>query len=343
MSAVRVLAGLAAVGAAVAMKKMSPEKHDIDMVDPALHHPIMRMPFRVTNRRELELVRRMPLPKSESLPADVVIADRTIGNHAGVADPLPVRVIEPSHRSQPSGALLWIHGGGMIMGSPEQDDAMLGQIADELGILIVAARYRFAPEDPYPAGLDDCVNALRWLSDSAEELGVDPRRIAVGGASAGGGLAAAVALRSRDRNGTPVCFQLLNYPMIDDRTVLRSDHGGTGKFVWTPDSNRFGWTSYLGAPPVEDDDRIYAAPARATDLAGLPPAWIGVGELDLFHDEDVAYAERLKAAGVPCELLVEPGMYHGADGIRNEAPRMVAYRKSMIAALGKAVASPVAV
>ncbi len=181
------------------------------------------------------------------------------------------------------------------------------------------------------------MTALRWLHDSAEELGIDPDRVAVGGASAGGGLAAAVALRARDEGGPPLCFQLLNYPMLDDRTVLRTDHAGTGAFVWTPVSNRYGWSAYLGAEPRDHDDRVHAAPARATDLSGLPPAWIGVGQLDLFHAEDVDYAHRLIEAGVPCELVEEPGMYHAADQLRMNTARMQAYRQSMLDALQHAL------
>ncbi len=251
---------------------------------------------------------------------------------------LRVRVYERPDRTRPSGALLWIHGGGMIMGSLAQDNRFLSSLAEDLGVLVASVEYRLAPEHPYPAGLDDCMTALRWLHDRAEALGVDPLRVAVGGASAGGGLAAAVALRARAEGGPPLCFQLLNYPMIDDRTVLRFDHNGTGAFVWTPGSNRFGWTCYLGGAPQADDDREFAAPARAVDLAGLPPAWIGIGALDLFHAESVDYATRLAAAGVPCDLVDEPGMYHGADEITPAAPAMRAYRQSMIRALGSAIA-----
>ena len=159
----------------------------------------------------------------------------------------------------------------------------------------------------------------------------------MGGDSAGGGLAAALCQLARDRGGPAVCFQLLNYPMLDDRTVLRTDHQGRGTFIWTPASNRFGWSAYLGHAPSPADAPDHAAPARTADLAGLPPAWIGVGDLDLFHDEDVDYATRLEAARVPCELHVERGMFHGADQFLMKAPRMQAYRDRMVAALGGAI------
>lgn len=155
----------------------------------------------------------------------------------------------------------------------------------------------------------------------------------MGGDSAGGGLAASLSQVARDRGGPDICFQLLEYPMLDDRTVLRSDHGGTGAFVWTPASNRFGWTAYLGRPPIAGDAPRYAAPARTDDLADLPPAWIGVGDLDLFLAEDVEYADRLRSAGVACELHVEAGMYHGADAVLPKASTSRRFRDLMTAAL----------
>jgi acetyl esterase/lipase len=175
------------------------------------------------------------------------------------------------------------------------------------------------------------------VHEQAATVGVDPARVAVGGDSAGGNLAAALSLLARDRGGPAICFQLLEYPMLDDRTVLRADHGGRGELFWTPASNRFGWTAYLGHPPVKDDAPDYAAPARVDDLSGLPPAWVGVGDLDLFFDEDVAYAERLRAAGVPCELHIQTGMYHGADAIRGKAATSRAFRDRMTAALAAAL------
>ena len=185
----------------------------------------------------------------------------------------------------------------------------------ELGIPVIAARYRLAPEHPAPAAVHDAYSALAWLAAEAGSLGVDPRRIAIGGASAGGGLAAALALYAHDLGEVRPAFQLLVYPMLDDRTVTRADHHVPGVRAWTPKSNRFGWSSYLGTEPGSPGVSAYAAPARRDDLTGLPPAWIGVGSNDLFHDEDLAYARRLRDAGVPCELLVVDGAFHGFDAI----------------------------
>ena len=186
---------------------------------------------------------------------------------------------EPIGRTHPTGALLWIHGGGMILGHPEGDHDLCSRIARDLGILVVSVRYRLAPEHPFPAGFDDCFAALRWLHDNATDLGVENSRIAVGGSSAGGGLAAAVAQKAHDE-GVPLRFQLLLYPMLDDRTVLLRDTEGRGRITWTPRSNAYAWTCYLGHPPGAVEPPPYAAPARREDLTGLAPAWIGVGNLD---------------------------------------------------------------
>ena len=194
--------------------------------------------------------------------------------------------------------------------------------------------------EPAPV-LDETQQALveRASEMMADELGVDPARIAIGGNSAGAGLAAALTQLAADRGEAPVCFQLLVYPMLDDRTVLRPDHGGTGTFVWTPRSNEFAWTSYLGHPPGDHDARPYAVPARREDLTGLPPAWIGVGDLDLFHAEDLAYADRLRAAGVPCQVHVVAGMYHGADAFFRTSAAMTAFRAAMKDALSAALST----
>jgi acetyl esterase/lipase len=170
------------------------------------------------------------------------------------------------------------------------------------------------------------------MRENAGELGIDPDRIAVCGASAGGGLAAAVAQRSLDE-GIRLCAQVLLYPRIDDRTALSEDHDGRGRLAWSPSSNRYAWRAYLGREPRVSDAPQYAAPARRDDLTGLAPAWIGVGDLDLFYDEDVTYAERLTASGVPCQLFTVPGMYHAADGVAPNAPSMRRFRESLVAYL----------
>ena len=207
------------------------------------------------------------------------------------------------------------------MGTPQIEAQLSGGLARDIGAVVVSPDYRLAPENPFPAGLDDCMATLKWMAKQADELGIDPDRIAVHGVSAGGGLAAAVAQRAFDE-GIPLRAQALVYPMLDDRTVLRDDHAGCGELTWSPSSNRFAWTAYLGREPRMSDAPEYAAPARRTDVAGLPPAWIGVGELDVFYEEDVAYAEKLKAAGVPCELVTVAGMYHGADQLAPKALSM---------------------
>jgi acetyl esterase/lipase len=223
------------------------------------------------------------------------------------SDGIGIRLHRPPGGTEPGPALLWIHGGGYVIGTAQQDDRMCGKLARELGITVAAAEYRLAPEHPYPAGLDDCYAALLWLSRLPA---VDPSRIVIGGASAGGGLAAALAFMVRDRGEISPVAQLLVYPMLDDRSAHHTHLDAVEHRLWGRSSNAFGWSAYLGGA-----DPDVAVPARRTDLAGLPPAWIGVGTLDLFHDEDIAYAERLKAAGVPCELEVVPGAFHGFDQI----------------------------
>ena len=305
-----VLGTAALLGLLAAARTVRARHAALAPVAPDLRHPLLHVPITLSAPL-LRLVRA-----GRARPG-AVLAGTTVEEHSVPArdggPPVRVLVHDAPGRERRSGALVWIHGGGFVLGDPSADNELCGRIARELGVVVVNVDYRLAPEHPFPAGLEDCWSALRWLHDAADELGVDPERVAVGGASAGGGLAAALAQLAHDRAEVPVAFQLLVYPMLDDRTVLRPDHGGTGTFVWNPGSNRFGWTSYLGHPPAPEEPRPYAASARRADLSGLPPAWIGVGDLDLFHAEDVEYARRLTAAGVPCELHVEPGMFHGAD------------------------------
>lgn len=318
--------GAAAVAAALARARAVRE------VPRAMRIAPLWAPLALTTPALLPLARRVYGIPTE--PVDGV--EVTVRGLPGGA---AVRVHQPVGRERPSGALLWVHGGGTVIGTAAQDDRLCSELARDVGVVVVNVDYRLAPEHPFPMPLDDCAAALAWLRSSAAELGVDPARIAVGGASAGGMLATALAQRTTDEDA-PVAFQLLAYPMLDDRTNLRADHGGRGRFLWTPPSNRFAWTSYLGHPVSEDgEDRPYAVPARRVDLAGLPPAWIGVGSLDLFHDEDLEYAARLRAAGVACDVHVEPGMYHAADAFLGDTAAGTArFRAAMRAALRAAIA-----
>jgi acetyl esterase/lipase len=210
-------------------------------------------------------------------------------------------------------ALLWIHGGGYIIGHPRQDDGHCAATATDLGIVVVGPRYRLAPEHPYPAALDDCHSAWNWLQEEAFRLGIDPTRIAIGGQSAGGGLAAALVQRIHDGGGVQPIAQWLFCPMLDDRTAARRDLDAGEHLLWNNRSNRFGWLSYLGREPGSADAPLHAAPGRRADLAGLPPAWIGVGDVDLFHDEDRSYAQRLQDAGVASVLVEVAGAPHAFE------------------------------
>jgi acetyl esterase/lipase len=237
----------------------------------------------------------------------------------------------PSGR-KPAPALLWMHAGGMVVGTVASEFASTQKRYNpHLDVAMAFVEYRLAPEHPFPAAMDDCAAALEWLAEQSE---VDPARIAIGGGSAGGGLAAGLALRARDAMDVNPVFQLLMYPMIDDRTAQRTDLDDMPTKVWNQTCNRFGWSSYL-AGATGDDVHPYAAPSRADDLSGLPPAWIGVGTMDLFHDEDVEYARRLQEAGVPCELTVVEGAYHGFN--IGTAPVVQDFHRSQIDALRSAL------
>jgi acetyl esterase/lipase len=268
------------------------------------------------------------------MPQGVRMTERLIPE--GKDNP-PIRIViferETPKAHRP--ALLWAHGGGYVIGNPEQDLAFVVRVLDQLDIAIVSVDYRLAPEHPFPAPLDDCHTALCWLVEHANELGIDVDRIAIGGQSAGGGLAAALVQRAVDQGPITPAFQLLLYPMLDAQTTAKNDHGGKGQFIWTPKGNHFGWASYLGRDPVMAGYPTYAVPAQRADLAALPPAWIGVGTLDLFHDEDIAYSKRLRAAGVDCVTHVTEGGYHAFDVMRPKAVATSLFYQSLMSALSK--------
>jgi acetyl esterase/lipase len=263
--------------------------------------------------RSTSVLQRLPVRPHEA-PEDLLVDDLEIPGPDG-APTVGLRVYRPRTLKGAAPALLWIHGGGMIIGNHLTDEATNIAFARTLGITVASVRYRLSPQHPAPAALDDCYAALAWLVEHAAERGIDPTRIAIGGASAGGGLAAALTLLAHDRGEIRPAFQLLVYPMLDDRTVTRTDMDTSNVRVWTPASNRFAWTSYLGHAPGREAVSAYAAPARREDLSGLPPTWIGVGSLDLFFDEDERYAHRLDSSGVPCEFVRVDGAFHGFDAL----------------------------
>jgi acetyl esterase/lipase len=238
-----------------------------------------------------------------------------------------VRVYRPSGLGRKPPALLWIHGGGYIAGSAAMNDRVVRRMAESLRALAVSVEYRLAPEHPYPAALDDCYAALRWLAARDD---IDQQRIVVAGKSAGGGLAAALTLRCVDAGLVDLAGQVLVYPGLDDRTVARSN--ALASRGWTSQDNSFAWRSYLGCEPGADGVSAYAAPARRDDLSGLPPAWIGVGTADLLHDEVVDYACRLRSAGVPTQLEVVPGGFHGFDVVGAHTSVVRQFNASYLAA-----------
>lgn len=321
MKRVAAVAGLAIAAAVIVGRRKL--DNALSAVAPELRSPLLPFTAGAVTQATLPVVRFLFRIPTNPGPG-VTVVDRYVGDPA-----VHVSVTIPDTRSAPSPAVLWLHGGGYVVGSPRFEASGAGKLARELGIVVVAPAYRLAPEHPFPAGLDDCMAALRWMRASADELGIDADRIAVIGSSAGGGMAAAIAQRSHDER-IRLRAQVLVYPMLDDRSVLRDDHAGRGRFGWTPESNRFGWTAYLGRAPRMSDAPDYAAPARRSDLSNLPPAWVGVGDLDLFCEEDIDYAERLQEAGVPCELVTVPGMYHGADGVARKAPSMLRFRAATL-------------
>jgi acetyl esterase/lipase len=250
------------------------------------------------------------------LSPQVLRMDRRVPGQPGSPDVI-VRVHTPLELSAPAPCVYSIHGGGYIFGTRDIDDLRFGRWCPRFGLIGVSVEYRLAPETPYPGPMEDCYAGLRWVFSNAEALGVDPMCIGIAGASAGGGLAAGLALLCRDRGEIHPAFQMLTYPMLDDRQTTLSSQWDAP--VWTRANNTFGWRSYLGALYGSDDVPPYASPARAIDLRGLPPTLVSVGTADGFCDEDMRYATELYHCGVPTELHLYPGAPHGFDGIAPSA------------------------
>lgn len=301
------------------------------MIDPELLVGLELFPAKSFSAESLPMIRQQMLDMSETVPPHDASLAKLVVHRVGAIE---VRVFTPHGGEEDTlhPALLHLHGGGYVIGAARNQDAAHASLAAELGCVIASVDYRLAPETPHPGPLEDAYAGLKWLFDEARSLGVDRTRIAVGGESAGGGLAAALALLARDRDEVPIVFQHLIYPMLDDRTgTVCEPHPFAGEFVWTPEYNRFGWTSLLGHEPGLPTTSPYAAPARAADLSRLPPAFISVGALDLFLDEDIEYARRLIRAGVPTELHVFPGAFHGFDMVPTARTSAVARNRSRAA------------
>ena len=247
-----------------------------------------------------------------------------------------VRIYRPAEATAPVPGLLDIHGGGFAVGSVEMEHAVASRLVRALGIVVVAVEYRLAPEHPFPAGLEDCYAALGWMVSAAGELGIDTERLGVYGQSAGGGLAAALALLTRDRGGPALCFQYLGIPELDDRLDTPSMQQFHDTPMWSRPAAEKSWEWYLGDAYGSDDVSPYAAPARATDLAGLPPAYISTMEFDPLRDEGIRYALALMAARVQVELHSFPGTFHGSAMVtgaavhqREGAERLVVLRRAL--------------
>ena len=284
---------------------------DINLIHPELKKATASFPSLPVGsnfgRKLTRLLLPLLLPKTK-LPAGVSI--EWVRSASGQR----LRTYTPSGTATRA-AMLYIHGGGMMIGAPKMDDGLLANLAAELDIFIVSPEYRLAPENPYPAPLDDCHEAWQWMLANASERGIDTKRMAIGGESAGGGLAAGLVQLIHDEGGQRPIAQWLFCPMLDDRTAMDRSLDSLNHFVWNNKLNDAGWKSYLGAKFGTDQVPAYAAPSRRNDFNGLPPAWIGVGDVELFYEEDRTYAEKLSAAGVACQLDVVAGGPHAFEGM----------------------------
>lgn len=283
------------------------------LVDPELLPLIEAMPTVTLSAENLGVIRQARdamLAMLPPFPESVAVEERFIPGPEGAPD-VRVKVYRKKSGAASHPAILHLHGGGYIMGNPEFMGPQCALWADVFDAVVVAPAYRLAPETAFPGNVEDAYAALAWAVKHAGELGIDTTRIAVAGESAGGGLAAALALLVRDRGEYRFCHQQLIFPMIDDRTAVCAGLSPMyGEYVWNNGSNHFGWSSLLGKAPGSADVSPYAAAARAEDVSGLPPVFMATGALDLFTEENLDYAKRLMAAGVPVELHVYPGAPH---------------------------------
>jgi acetyl esterase/lipase len=294
-----------------------------DWIDPEIGESLRGFPDFAFSADTLPAMRSGTMFEPQSAP-DIKRVELTT-ERGGVA----LSVLRPVESADEPPVLYWMHGGGMVIGNRHMDDARLIEWCSSLGCVCVSVEYRLAPEAPYPAPLNDCEAGLRFIVEHAHDLRIDPQRVGIGGRSAGGALAAGLALRWRDGANVPLAFQYLEYPMLDDRGLTASSQL-EGLPVWTRESNAFGWRSYLGDRYGTDDVPADAAPARAraTELSGLPSTFVGVGTADCLRDESIDFAARLCRAAVPTELHVYAGAVHGFDMFADTAVARTAARDS---------------
>ena len=290
-------------------------------LDPEIAEALAMLPIKLDGSLSLEenqvnldaifeaMAEAMPPPPPN--PA-VARADHMVPGVEGTPDVM-VRIYQPANRQEGISlpALLWIHGGGFFLGNVDGDDLVCEQIVLDVGCVVASVEYRLAPQNPYPAGVEDCYAALEWLTSSADMFHIDLTRVGVGGISAGGCLSAAVSLMARDRQGPQIAFQLLEVPVTDDRLDTSSSKLITDVRVWNYGIALKAWEGYLAG--LEGETPVYAAPNRATDLSNLPPAYVMVADQDILRDEGIEYAQRLMRAGVMTELHVFPGTFHGFE------------------------------
>lgn len=310
------------------------------LIDPALL-PLLDSfpPFDWTNETLPAVRARLDAAAEQSAAGEQVLASTHWIARDDRAPDVPIRLLRPAASAGPLPVYLHVHGGGYVAGSARGSDARNGEIVRNVGCAVVSVDYRLAPEHCYPAALDDCHLALAWVIEQARVLGLDAERVAIGGESAGGGLAAALALKVRDEGLPRPVLQVLTFPMLDDRREARAGLPHTGEFVWTRASNDFGWDAYLGSEGAGAmRDPHYAAAARAIDLGGVAPAFIVTGTLDLFARDNLDYARRLLAAAVPLELHVYPGAFHGFN-LSPDAEVATRYRREVEGALKRAFGS----
>lgn len=305
------------------------------LVDPEVWPIVELLPFLEFDNETLALARAGSASFAESVEIPVPASVRTAMRADGSA--IELYVFDPAPGATGRPALFHVHGGGMILGSVKDMQAGPSAMAAALGIPVVSVEYRLAPETPFPGPQQDCLDGLAWLAANADGLGIDPARIAIIGESAGGGLAAAVALMARDTAGPKLAAQVLVYPMLDHRTgsdACRWNNRTTGEWVWTRSANRFGWEALRGDYPAEDARKGWFSPALADDLVGLPPTLLLTGSLDLFFDEDLDYARRLVDAGVPVELHSYPGAIH-AFNMMAEAKISQTFNRDMVGGIAR--------